>query len=125
MLHSRPFVPLTLFASIAVSIAMSMSALAQNPTPYTASRTEYGHPDLQGVWATEFLTTLERPAGVEHLVASPEQAQALVATIRAQIPSVIDPDVHTQGIKQLARVQGEYRTSLIVEPKDGRLPFTQ
>jgi len=107
------------------SIAPSTAALAQQTARYTAPRTEDGHPDLQGVWATEFLTTLERPAGVEYLIASQEQAQALVATLRAQRPAVIDPDVQTHDIKQLSRVKGEYRTSLIVDPKDGRMPYTQ
>ena len=31
---------------------------------YQVPRTEHGHPDFQGIWATSFLTTLERPAGV-------------------------------------------------------------
>ena len=31
-------------------------------------RTVYGHPDFQGVWATGFLTRLERPPGAEGLI---------------------------------------------------------
>jgi hypothetical protein len=111
--------------AVFTSIAASTPALAQRAARYTAPRTVDGRPDLQGVWATAFLTTLERPAGVDHLVASPAQAQALAATLRAQRPSVIDPDVQTHDIQQLARVNGEYRTSVIVDPKDGRMPFTQ
>ena len=99
--------------------------VAQAAAPYTALRTEYGQPNFQGVWATEFVTPLERPAGISTLVANPEQAQALVATIRSQTPSVIDPDFQLQDIQQLAKVKGEYRTSLIVEPSDGRMPFTR
>jgi hypothetical protein len=126
MLHSsRYFREVGSLLALFAATLTSTRVLAQPAARYTAPQTEYGRPDLQGVWATEFLTTLERPAGVEHLVASPEQAQALAATIRARIPSVIDPDVQTHDIKQLARVKGEYRTSVIVEPKDGRMPFTQ
>jgi hypothetical protein len=106
-------------------IAGSLSALAQQGARYVAPRTEYGHPDFQGVWVTEFLTMLERPTGVENLIASPEQAQAVAEAIRASMPSVIDPDFQISDIKQLARVKGEYRTSVIVLPKDGRMPFTQ
>jgi hypothetical protein len=68
---------------------------------------------------------LERPPGVENLVASPEQAQALVKAIRAHLPAVIDPHVQLDDIQRLAMVKGEYRTSVIVHPRDGRMPFTQ
>ena len=92
---------------------------------YTVPRTEHGHPDFQGIWVTSFLTTLERPAGVSNLVATPEEAVTLAAAVRAKIPTVVDPDVQLHDIQQLAMVKGEYRTSVIVDPEDGRLPFTQ
>jgi hypothetical protein len=91
---------------------------------YKVPLTEHGQPDFQGIWATSFLTTLERPAGVTNLVAAPEEAQTLAAAIRAKIPAVIDPDVQLHDIQQLAMVKGEYRTSVIVEPEDGRMPFS-
>lgn len=118
------YLRLTLLALLA-SIPASTSALAQQIQRYAVPRTEHGHPDFQGVWATEFLTMLERPPGIENLVASSEQAQALATAIRSRLPAVIDPDVQLHDIKQLARVKGEYRTSIIVDPRDGRMPFTQ
>ena len=107
------------------SLATSATGFAQPIEPYAVPRTAHGHPDFQGVWATEFLTTLERPSGVESLVANPEQAQALAATIWSQLPDVLDPQVHQDDTRQLAMVKGEYRTSVIVEPENGQLPFTQ
>jgi hypothetical protein len=68
---------LRLALALAASIAASSAVFAQHDHRYAPPRTEHGHPDFQGVWATEFLTTLERPQGVDYLVASPEQAQAL------------------------------------------------
>ena len=115
---------LTVLALLA-SLAAAASAPAQQVRRYTVPRTEHGHPDFQGVWATGFITMLERPPGVEDLVATPEQARALAAMIRTKLPALIDPDVQISDIKQLAMVKGEYRTSTIVEPKDGRMPFTQ
>jgi hypothetical protein len=112
---------LTLLALLA---SMAVPAVAQQAARYTAPRTEYGQPDFQGVWGTDFLTPLERPANIDYLVATPDQARALVQTMRALIPSVVDPDVQLHDFQQLARVRGEYRTSLIVEPGDGRMPFT-
>ena len=68
---------------------------------------------------------LERPPGVEHLVVSSEQAAALAAALRSGIPDVVDPQAQWDGVSQLLMVKGEYRTSLIIEPEDGKMPFTQ
>jgi hypothetical protein len=114
----------TLLALLA-SIATSPAAFAQQPQRYAVPRTEDGHPDFQGVWATKFVTMLERVPGVENLVVSPEQAQALALKIRSMLPAVIDPQVQLDDVRQLAMVKGEYRTSVIVEPPNGRLPYTK
>src|SRR5262245_37532621 len=111
--------------ALVTSTVLSASAVGQRDRPYAVPRTAEGHPDFQGVWATQFLTLLERPTGVEHLVADPAPARAVAETIRSRFPSLIDPDVTTWNISQLALVKGEYRTSLIVVPADGRMPLTQ
>jgi hypothetical protein len=76
------------------------------------------------VWATEFLTMLERPPSVEPLVVGAEQATAVAAALRDELPNVVDPQVELDGVSQLLMVKGEYRTSQIVEPEDGRMPLT-
>ena len=48
-----------------------------------------------------------------------DQKPAVAATLRGQIPEVIDPDVPWQDLDQLLMGKGEYRTSVIVEPEDG------
>jgi hypothetical protein len=111
--------------TLAAGIAASIPIRAQLPSRYSVPRTEHGHPDFQGVWATWFVTMLERPPGVASLIASPDQAKALVAGIRANVPSVVDPDFQIENVDQLARVKGELRTSIIVDPPDGRMPFTK
>lgn len=116
---------LRLTLALLALLATSAAGLAQQVEPYDVPRTAHGHPDFQGVWATEFLTMLERPPGVDNLVASPEHAQRLAATIWSQLPDVLDPQVRLDDTRQLAMVQGEYRTSVIVEPENGHLPFTQ
>ncbi len=117
------YLRLTLAALLA-SVA-STAALAQQPRPYKVPRTEHGHPDFQGIWATAFLTMLERLPGVDGLVATPEQAEKLVAAIRGKMSGLVDPDVFVHDISQLAMVKGQYRTSLIVDPANGRLPYTK
>ncbi len=112
-------------AVLLVCLTSTFPIAAHNGERYTVPRTEHGYPDFQGIWATSFLTTLERPAGVTTLVATPEEALKLAAAIRARMPVVIDPDVQLHDIRQLAMVKGEYRTSVIVDPEDGRMPYTQ
>ena len=108
-----------------VGVSFGVTAMAQPSDAYEVPRTADGHPDFQAVWATGFLTMLERPPGVEGLVAGPAQAQALVAGLRGGLPDNIDPDVHHYDFQELAIVKGERRTSIIVDPPDGRLPYTE
>ena len=68
---------------------------------------------------------LERPPGVDRLVLSPEVARGLATALRGLQPEVIDPQVSIDDVSQLAMVQGEYRSSLIIEPETGQMPYTQ
>jgi hypothetical protein len=115
---------LTLVALVAYLVGWP-AASAKESAHYAVPRTEHGHPDFQGIWTTAFLTMLERPPGVPSLIATREQAEALVSAIRANAPKVVDPDFQLHDIRQLAMVKGQYRTSIIVEPEDGQLPFTE
>ena len=108
-----------------VCLISTLPVAAGNGDHYTVPRTEHGHPDFQGVWTTAFLTMLERLPGVANLVATPEEARKLAAAIRAKAPAVVDPDFQLHNIQDLAMVKGQYRTSIIVDPADGQMPFTQ
>jgi hypothetical protein len=59
-------------------LAVAVAALIQPSWPQT-HRAEPGrdrHPDLQGVWSANWLTTLERPAAFDSLVVTEEQEAA-------------------------------------------------
>jgi hypothetical protein len=102
----------------------SITAFAQQAASYSVPRTEYGHPDFQGVWMLDFLTPLERPDGVQNLILSQEQAIELASADQFQLSEVADPDDYIIGATSLGLVQGEYRSSVIVQPEDGKIPFS-
>ena len=115
----------------------------QVDSPYRVSLTEFGHPDLQGVWTDQSMTPLERPdsLGLKSTysiqeVNELEQAR-LIATERASQPLIPDrsppplggvitqqSDVNFNGlVTRFVPVFGEYLTSRIVQPDNGRLPY--
>ena len=108
-----------------LAIACATPTWAQTPIPRTAN----GHPDFQGVWSAKGLTPLERIPGATGLVVSDEEHAKLVGAIRARARSpameaVIDPNLIAADVKTLNRVGGEWRSSWITDPPDGKLPLT-
>ncbi|MFT3723359.1 MAG: hypothetical protein QM773_07200 [Hyphomonadaceae bacterium] len=112
-------------AAILSAIACALPALAQTALP----RTRDGHPDFQGVWSAKGLTPLERIPGASGLVVGDEEQAKLVGLIRdrARSPAmgaVIDPNLLAADVKTLTRVGGEWRSSWITDPADGKLPLS-
>ena len=129
-----------LVSVMGASILGLAPAMAQEA--WKAPRTPDGKPDLQGVWTNASLTTLERPRQFPSLVIPKEQAermekqraQMMVASNARTDPKSgaptdrnanagyntfwIDPGTH-YGV-----VKGETRASWIVDPPDGRIPYT-
>lgn len=100
------------------------TAFAQD-TDYQVPRTEYGDPDLQAVWSTRFNTGLERREGFP-LVLSPEMAAGFAQAFYEQgLSGNTDPDIDILGPPVMAKVKGEYRSSVLVYPEDGILPYNQ
>jgi hypothetical protein len=97
-------------------------ALAQAST---IPRTPDGRPDFQGAWTTPWTTTLERDASFPALVASYEQGAKLS---NAYISRLHENDplgaTYIWDLDGPLRVNGELRSSLIIDPPDGRLPYT-
>jgi hypothetical protein len=99
-------------------------AAAQEPTQF---RTPWGDPDLQGLWSYATVTPLERPsaqAGKEFLSAEESAAVNDEAETRGDRRSA-DPKADIEGAYNAFwwdRGRSTGRTSLIVDPPDGRLP---
>ena len=126
-------------------LAFTVVGLPQVETSYSVPVTEFGHPDLQGVWTDQSMTPLERPDSLglkstytPQEIRDLEQARQ-TATERAQEPLRADrspppiggtitqqSDVNFNGlVTSFVPVLGEYLTSRIVQPDDGRLPYLE
>ena len=107
--------------------------------------TSYGHPDLQGVWTSASVTTLERDKALGRtLVVDIEEARRLenesafnVLTEADSAPSDPNRSPPSDGDTdagynafwidpgtRLAEIDGSYRTSFIVNPEDGQIPYS-
>ena len=87
--------------------------------------TEYGQPGFQGSWGIRFSTPLERYDGMP-LVHTPEFAKGFLnASSDAVLAGNTDPDIDIFGPQQLVTVKGEFRSSVLVYPEDGKLPFNE
>ena len=121
---------------VAVVTVVHSLAIAQSP-----SRTPWGDPDLQGTWDFTTITPLERPA---ELAAKEFLTEAEAAVIEKRInqqrvqteetsPGALggvprpesDPGIYNLGWwwePNGRRLVGTRRTSLVIDPPDGRIP---
>ena len=131
-----------LAAVIAVAALTPMSAAAQSTNTPEPPQTPWGAPDLQGVWDFRTLTPLERPAefnGKEVLTAEEaadlEQRDAEIRsqpnprTLQDECPDgfPICPEAPLAYEFRIwfdrgTTVVGSRRTSLIVDPPEGKIP---
>ncbi|PCJ26237.1 MAG: hypothetical protein COA96_05710 [SAR86 cluster bacterium] len=130
---------LNLFTLLIATLSIN-SISAQS---YEPGLTEYGLPNLQGVWNFSSQTPLERPSRyVEQEFLSPEEIDELMsrrqATVAARTRSeadVSDRILSAQNARSVGSVNGFWaerttleengRTSLIVYPRNGKLPALQ
>ena len=99
---------------------------ASGADKYTAPRTAWGDPDFQGQWNSQTSTPLERPlagalAGKDSI--TDEEAESLEAKHLAdgdKPPTEGDPGTYNSF--WFDRGKGLNRTSLIIDPPDGRVP---
>jgi hypothetical protein len=115
------------------------TAAAQTPQnqarPYTAPRTPDGQPDLQGIWTNVTITPLERPADLagkafftpvealqyEKDVVGRNNADRRDGGAQADLNRAYNDAWYDRGTKVVETL----RTSLVIDPPDGRIPRKQ
>jgi hypothetical protein len=137
----------TCIAWSALGSVLMLAPLA--PAVAQVPRAPDGHADLSGIWTNANLTPVSRPRGQTRLVVGEEEAKKIAATTpiagvprsEAGLEDRIDPnlgapekggsDFGAKGYNSfwlstgdsLAKVKGEYRTSNIVDPPSGQIPY--
>ena len=129
-----------LLVAIAVTVVATRSVAGQAPASpakpaaakkWTVPRTPDGQPDLQGFWTNSTYVPLERPNNVAKAIYTEQEFAAMIKDAAARESEQTEPgtvaDVHYDFTQfGLDRSQSAFvktlRTSLIVDPPNGKLP---
>lgn len=119
------------FLTLIACVLFVTASVAGQAKKWTPARTPDGQPDLQGFWTNSSYTPLERPKNVTKEFYTKEEAaeiekRAAERETEQTVPGTI-PDVHydfTQfGLdRNQSTLASNLRTSMIVDPPDGKLP---
>jgi len=130
----------------AIGLFFAVTAMAQNGSVGAGLRTPDGHPDFQGIWNNGTLTPLERGIAyafdgkrislptVTTLTVADSEATAFEQRVRTaadfkrgdgsegDVSGEWNP-AFIEFAGGLARVNGSKRTSLIIDPHNGKIPY--
>jgi hypothetical protein len=136
---------LNLLLLLGVLLMPDAALTEQTPAAHAANvpRLSSGRPDMQGIWFFGSRTPYERPAELgRKRFYNADEARKVQQAARIEAAAlankgdpergappkgaVIDNSAETpyeSARIHLARINGEYRTSLIIEPENGQLPY--
>ena len=123
---------------------LTLSGLVSAEEAWQMPRTPDGKPDLQGIWTNATQTPMERPAefGTKGFL-NAEEAAAQEAQWRARIENANAPSDPNRAPPEdgnadagynnfwvdrgtnVIEINGEYRTSIVVDPPNGQIPVLE
>jgi hypothetical protein len=100
---------------------------AQKQRTYRAPRLPDGHIDIEGIWKNSNLTPLERPQEFTQLTITATDAARLKAQYLVPAGGANQPDDPGRGLedRSFEPIRGELRSSQIIDPDDGRIPWNE
>jgi hypothetical protein len=130
--------------AVVACLTLAVAGQGNQPSQYQVPKTSFGHPDLEGVWTNNSATPLQRPAAwagktsltdaeVEQVRKAARQLEldgdALFgdeliadALLGQTTPASHDTETGNYNGFWLPGREFERRTSLIIDPPDGRIP---
>ena len=132
-----------LHTGLCLAVLVIVPQVHSQVSDYEPPRTEHGRPDLQGIWTNRSITRMERRPGVDTLELSEEQAYEMA---QGSFWLSLDRQQQNNPITEakagaaafgsrghnafwvdngpsMGLVKGEYRTSWVTEPVNGRIPY--
>jgi hypothetical protein len=113
---------------LSLSVLAVLPVIASGQSPRATAHTAWGDPDLQGVWDFRTITPLQRPEELasKEVLTSEEAAELEEEAVLNDVDRP-PPDGSVGGYNRFwfdygTNVVEDRRTSLIVDPADGKLP---
>jgi hypothetical protein len=133
------------FFSLILLLGFPKTLAQESNSSWSVPRTEFGHPDFQGNWSNRTQSPIQRPKQLGNKRAYTQAEAYALEELAWEANQVkfepIDPDrtapeIGGRIIQQadanftdiridVLKVNGEYRTSMIVSPQDGQFPFLE
>jgi hypothetical protein len=135
-MRDRSVAAIGVLATVMVCLSLTSGPLAgQGPTAVgspTPARTAWGDPDLQGIWDFRSVTPMERPSELagKEVLTDEEAAGFEQETVKRNNQDRRDGGAEADNARAYndfwmdrgTKVVGTKRTSLVVDPPDGKIP---
>ena len=111
----------------ALLVLLATAHAAEKSKAYHPPRLPDGHVDMQGIWKNSNLTPLERPPEFTQLAISAADAKRFKDQYLNPSGSQNQPDDPDRALEErsIEPIQGELRSSQIIAPEDGKIPWNE